>query len=138
MTANTNLPGEDIQKSSIGAKLTLPPDNVIYKNKWQFDLYPSLNEPIDSHSRPDTHIQYYKGWSAYLGYIPSTMVDMWTIFYNYYRYGLNKAPSFDKVLNALKLLQKHVVEFNILTRVTNVNSKKPLEIYNFFPTSAVH
>jgi uncharacterized protein len=39
---------------------------------------------------------------------------------------------FNKVLKALKLMQKNKVEFNILCTVNAENSKYPLEIYKFF------
>ncbi|WP_332449975.1 anaerobic sulfatase maturase, partial [Methanoculleus sp.] len=40
--------------------------------------------------------------------------------------------TFDRVLNAARLLQKHRVEFNILCAVTNTNADHPLEVYRFF------
>jgi uncharacterized protein len=39
--------------------------------------------------------------------------------------------SYEKVLGGLRLLKKHGVEFNTLTVVNKVNSKKPLEVYRF-------
>ncbi len=39
--------------------------------------------------------------------------------------------SFDKVMNAAKLLRKHHVRFATLTVVNNVNSKYPKEVYRF-------
>jgi len=39
---------------------------------------------------------------------------------------------FDKVVRAVRLMQKHGVEFNILCTVNAVNSLKPLEVYRFF------
>ncbi|MFN5516409.1 MAG: anaerobic sulfatase maturase [Cyanobacteriota bacterium] len=40
-------------------------------------------------------------------------------------------PTFDKVMKGLRLLQKHGVEYNILTTVNRVNSQYPLEVYRF-------
>jgi uncharacterized protein len=40
-------------------------------------------------------------------------------------------PTFDKVMKGLRLLQKHGVEYNILTTVNAVNSEHPLEVYRF-------
>jgi uncharacterized protein len=40
-------------------------------------------------------------------------------------------PTFDKVMKGLRLLQKHGVEYNILTTVNRVNSQHPLEVYRF-------
>jgi len=39
---------------------------------------------------------------------------------------------FDKVICALRLMQKYKVEFNILCTVNSENSKYPLEVYRFF------
>ncbi len=40
-------------------------------------------------------------------------------------------PTFDKVMRGLRLLQKHGVEFNILTTVNAANEDYPLEVYRF-------
>jgi uncharacterized protein len=40
-------------------------------------------------------------------------------------------PTFDRVMKGLRLLQKHGVEYNILTTVNWVNSQYPLEVYRF-------
>ena len=39
---------------------------------------------------------------------------------------------FDKVLQSVRLMQKHQVEFNILCTVNAVNSQHPLDVYRFF------
>ena len=41
------------------------------------------------------------------------------------------APTFDRVMRGLRLLQKHGVEYNILTTVNRVNADHPLEVYRF-------
>jgi uncharacterized protein len=40
--------------------------------------------------------------------------------------------TFDKVLNAARLLQRYQVEFNILATVNSANADNPLEVYRFF------
>jgi uncharacterized protein len=40
--------------------------------------------------------------------------------------------TFDKVLNAVRLLQQYQVEFNILATVNAANADYPLEVYHFF------
>jgi uncharacterized protein len=40
-------------------------------------------------------------------------------------------PTFDRVMRGLRLLQKHGVEYNILTTVNAVNGDHPLEVYRF-------
>jgi uncharacterized protein len=45
-------------------------------------------------------------------------------------------PTFDKVMRGLRLLQKHGVEFNILTTVNSVNGDYPLQVYRFLRDEA--
>ena len=40
-------------------------------------------------------------------------------------------PTFDRVMRGLRLLQKHGVEYNILTTVNRINAAHPLEVYRF-------
>jgi uncharacterized protein len=44
--------------------------------------------------------------------------------------------TFDKVMRGLRLLQKHNVEYNILTTVNRVNGDYPLEVYRFLRDDA--
>lgn len=81
-----------------------------------------------------------ESWCSFLAennFLVGLSLDGPEYIHNYYRYGTNMSSSFDKVLRALKLLQKHGVEFNVLACVTDVSSKKPLEIYNFFKLQGV-
>jgi uncharacterized protein len=45
-------------------------------------------------------------------------------------------PTFDRVMRGLRLLQKHGVEYNILTTVNRVNADHPLEVYRFLRDEA--
>ena len=45
-------------------------------------------------------------------------------------------PTFDKVMRGLRLLQKHGVEYNILTTVNRVNGDHPLGVYRFLRDEA--
>lgn len=49
------------------------------------------------------------------------------------RYRVDKGgkPTFDKVMAGVRLLQKHRVEFNVLTTLHAANSGHPLEVYRF-------
>jgi len=49
-----------------------------------------------------------------------------------YRRDKSGGPTFDRVMPALRLLQKHSVELNVLCVVNRANSKKPLDVYRFF------
>jgi arylsulfatase A-like enzyme len=84
MYADTNLPGEDVQRSTIGGTITRPPQNRIYEQRWDFGLSPSHRDPIDGPGRPRAQLQYDLGWSAFLGTIPDARDDMWRRFYAYY------------------------------------------------------
>ena len=45
-------------------------------------------------------------------------------------------PTFDRVMRGLRLLQKHGVEFNVLTAVNRVNADYPFEVYRFLRDEA--
>ncbi|WP_342676371.1 anaerobic sulfatase maturase [Methanofollis sp. UBA420] len=49
-----------------------------------------------------------------------------------YRRDRGGRGTFDRVLRAARLLQKHHVEFNILCTVNRTNADHPLEVYRFF------
>jgi len=48
-----------------------------------------------------------------------------------YRVDKGGAPTFDRVMRGIRLLQKHAVEFNILTTVHAANAEHALEVYRF-------
>jgi uncharacterized protein len=48
-----------------------------------------------------------------------------------YRLDKGGNPTFDRVMRGVRLLQKHAVEFNVLTAVNRVNGDYPLEVYRF-------
>ncbi len=48
-----------------------------------------------------------------------------------YRVDKKQRPTFDRVVDGLKFLKKHSVEFNTLTVVNRLNSRQPLEVYRF-------
>ena len=48
--------------------------------------------------------------------------------HDYYRVDKGGNPTFDKVLHGIRLLQKHGVEFNILTTVHAANATRPTGI----------
>ncbi len=49
-----------------------------------------------------------------------------------YRIDKKGNPSFDKVVQSIKLMQKHGVEFNIIATINRLNADHPREVYNFF------
>ena len=98
MYADANTKGRRIQFSKIGATITPPPDNQLFENQWKFPLSPSRDQPVDAPGRPAAQMEYHIGWSAFLGEIPDSRDDMWTIFYNYY---LNLIRDSDRNLQLL-------------------------------------
>ena len=48
-----------------------------------------------------------------------------------YRVDKGGQPTFDKVMRAVRLMQKHKVDFNVLTTVHAGNGDHPLEVYRF-------
>ncbi len=54
-----------------------------------------------------------------------------------YRRDRTGAGTFDRVMNGLRLLQKHGVEYNILASVARETAKHPLEVYRFFKNEGV-
>ncbi|BBL65502.1 anaerobic sulfatase maturase [Methanosarcina mazei] len=53
-----------------------------------------------------------------------------------YRVDKKGGGSFDRVMKGLRLLQKHGVEYNVLTTVNRVNADYPLEVYRFLRDEA--
>jgi len=51
--------------------------------------------------------------------------------HDYYRVDKGGKPTFDRVMAGLRLLQKHRVEFNVLTTVHAANVAHALEVYHF-------
>lgn len=52
--------------------------------------------------------------------------------HNRYRRNIKNEGSFQQALKGIKLLQKHQVEFNVLSVVNDYNVQYPLEVYRFF------
>ncbi|MBC7814365.1 MAG: anaerobic sulfatase maturase [Burkholderiales bacterium] len=48
-----------------------------------------------------------------------------------YRVDKGGQPTFDRVMNGLRLLQKHGIEFNVLTTVHAANEQHGLDVYHF-------
>jgi len=52
--------------------------------------------------------------------------------HDFYRKDKGGHGTFDRVVHAVRTLQAHRVEFNILCTVNSQNSKRPLDVYRFF------
>jgi uncharacterized protein len=63
-------------------------------------------------------------------------IDGPRLLHDIYRLDKGGQPTFDKVMRGLRLLQKHEVEYNLLTTVNRVNADYPLEVYKFLRDEA--
>ncbi|HUC18387.1 MAG TPA: sulfatase-like hydrolase/transferase [Acetobacteraceae bacterium] len=105
MYADVNQPGETVQKSLAGARLTRPPANAAFATRWKFPPSPSALEPLDKPGRPKAQLAYNIGWSAWLGEIPSDASAMWDDYYNLYlNLILDNDRTMQSVLDAISAL----------------------------------
>jgi len=73
-------------------------------------------------------------WCAFLAehrFLVGVSVDGPPKLHDAYRVDKKGGATYEKVILGIRRLQKHGVEFNTLTVVNRVNSKKPLEVYRF-------
>ncbi|MCG2659427.1 MAG: anaerobic sulfatase maturase [Kiritimatiellae bacterium] len=73
-------------------------------------------------------------WGQFLAenrFLVGLSIDGPREFNDPYRVDAAGNPSFDLVMRGLEVLHKHHVEFNTLTVVQRLNSRKPREIYSF-------
>ncbi|MCS6861749.1 MAG: anaerobic sulfatase maturase [Abditibacteriales bacterium] len=79
-------------------------------------------------------------WCRFLkehGFLVGLSLDGPRELHDAYRVDKGGKPTFDKVYRALKLLQKHGVEFNVLCVVNRINADHPLRVYRFFKGEGV-
>ena len=73
-------------------------------------------------------------WGEFLAqhkFLVGVSIDGPPKLHDTYRVNKNGRPTYAEVIRGIRLLQKHGVEFNTLTVVNRVNSRKPLEVYRF-------
>jgi len=73
-------------------------------------------------------------WCEFLkenNYLIGISIDGPRHLHDAHRVDKGGAPTFDKVMRGLRLLQKHGVEYNVLTTVNRVNADYPREVYHF-------
>ena len=78
-------------------------------------------------------------WAAFFkehNFLIGISIDGPRPLHDVYRVDKGGKPTFDKVMRGLRLLQKHGVEYNILTTVNRVNGDYPLEVYRFLRDEA--
>jgi len=73
-------------------------------------------------------------WCAFLaenGFLVGISIDGPGALHDHYRVDKRGRPTFDKVMKGLRLLQKHRVEYNVLTTVNRINAEHPVEVYRY-------
>jgi uncharacterized protein len=73
-------------------------------------------------------------WAAFFkehNFLMGISLDGPRELHDVYRVDKGGQPTFDRVMRGLRLLQKHGVEYNVLTTVNRVNADYPLEVYRF-------
>lgn len=78
-------------------------------------------------------------WCAFFkenNFLIGISIDGPQALHDAYRVDKGGGPTFDRVMRGLRLLQKHDVEYNILTAVNRVNADYPLEVYRFLRDEA--
>ena len=73
-------------------------------------------------------------WAAFFKinkFLVGLSIDGPQNIHDHYRKDCSDKPTFDKVMNGLKVLEHHHVEFNALTVVNRHNSQKPRERDHF-------
>jgi uncharacterized protein len=79
-------------------------------------------------------------WSVFLknnGFLVGLSLDGPASFHDLHRVGRKGEATHSKVINALSLLKKHDVPFNVLVCVTRESSGNPMEIYRFLKEKEV-
>ncbi len=66
------------------------------------------------------------------GFLVGISLDGPEAYHDAFRRNKAGAPSFDRVVRGVRLLQKHGVEFNILAVVNRLNAEDPIGFYRFF------
>jgi len=73
-------------------------------------------------------------WCEFLkenNYLIGISIDGPRHLHDAHRVDKGGAPTFDRVMRGLRLLQKHGVEYNVLTTINRVNADYPREVYHF-------
>ena len=73
-------------------------------------------------------------WCAFLkenDFLIGISIDGPAHLHDAYRVDKGGQPTFENVMRGLRLLQKHGVEYNVLTTVNRTNADYPLEVYRF-------
>jgi uncharacterized protein len=112
------------------------------------EFYRRAMEIAEKYRRPGTtfeHTMQTNGtkldddWCAFFkehNFLIGISIDGPRQLHDVYRVDKGGQPTFDKVMRGLRLLQKHAVDYNILTTVNRVNADYPLDVYHFLRDEA--
>jgi uncharacterized protein len=78
-------------------------------------------------------------WAAFFkehDFLIGISIDGPQALHDTYRVDKGGKPTFAKVMRGLRLLQKHAVEYNVLTTVNRINADYPLDVYRFLRDEA--
>ena len=81
-----------------------------------------------------------EAWCAFLSrnrFLVGLSLDGPEAVHDAFRVDRDGGPTFSRVLDSLRLMQRHGVAFNVLAAVNRESSKKPLEVYRFFRDEGV-
>ncbi len=107
------------------------------------DFYHRTMALVEKHRRPGMtflHTLQTNGtlldddWAAFFAehnFLIGISIDGPRELHDVYRVDKGGKPTFDRVMRGLRLLQKHGVDYNVLTTVNRVNADYPLEVYRF-------
>jgi uncharacterized protein len=107
------------------------------------DFYRHTMELVEKYRRPGMsflHTMQTNGtllddeWATFFAehnFLLGISIDGPRPLHDIYRVDKGGKPTFDKVMRGLRLLQKHGVDYNVLTTVNRVNADYPLEVYRF-------
>ncbi|MBF7958748.1 anaerobic sulfatase maturase [Rahnella victoriana] len=73
-------------------------------------------------------------WGKFLAknhFLVGISIDGPKEIHDFYRYANSGRTSFDRVMQAVTVLKKYQIEFNVLTTVNSVNCHSPLAVYHF-------
>lgn len=107
------------------------------------DFFVRSVEYAQKYARPGMQVEYSiqtngilldDAWCIFLrqhNFLVGLSIDGPRALHDAYRVDKGGRPTFDRVLAAARLLQKHRVNFNILTTVHAANADHPLDVYRF-------
>ncbi|MCX5973760.1 MAG: anaerobic sulfatase maturase [Coprothermobacterota bacterium] len=108
------------------------------------DFFRHSIELVEKHRRPGMIVDYTiqtngilldDVWCEFLGsnrFLVGLSIDGPRALHDRYRVDKAGQPTFDRVMQAARLLQKHQVDFNVLCAVHAANAGRPLDVYRFF------